>query len=189
MAGHSKWNNIKHRKGAMDAKRSKLFSQVSKMIKIAVKENGSADPGSNPGLRVALDKAKEANMPKDKIQKAIDRGLGKTASGVQMTEIVYEGFGPQGIGMMVVTVTDNKQRTSSEVRHAFTRAGGSLGSPNSVSYLFERDQAGEYQSSMPQDITDAVTISQVEGLVETLRSLDDVEDVYVAATWQSDETS
>lgn len=177
MAGHSKWANIKNRKGAQDAKRGKIFSQVSKLIKAAVKEGGSGDPQFNPGLRTALDKAKAANMPKDKIQKAIDRGLGKTASGASIQEVVYEGYGPNGVGVIAVAMTDNVQRTASDVKFIFSRNNASLGGPNSVMFMFERNQEGEYQPTMPIEV-DQPTRDQVEKLVDELRENEDIEDVY-----------
>lgn len=183
MAGHSKWANIKNRKGAQDAKRGKLFSQLAKNIKSAVKEGESGDANTNPALRLALEKARAANMPKDNIQRAIDRGLGKTASGQQLKEVQYEGFGPQGVGVIITTVTDNQQRTSSDVRNILTKSGGSLGSPGSVGYLFNRDQSGEFQPSMPLEITDQTVQSSLQEMVDKLLNLDDVEDVYLAATW------
>lgn len=179
MAGHSKWANIKNRKGAQDAKRGKLFGQVAKLIRIAVKEGGSDDPKFNPGLRVALDKARAANMPKEKIQKAIDRGLGKSASGAVIQEIVYEGYGPQGVGVIVVAQTDNTQRTASEVKNAFSKAGGSLGGPNSAMFMFSRNEQGEYVPTMPMKIDDQSVISQLDDLVEQLLECEDVEDVYL----------
>jgi len=187
MAGHSKWNNIKNRKGAVDAKRGKIFSQLAKQIKTAVKEGGSGDPETNPALRPILDKARAANMPKDNIQRAIDRGLGKSSRGAQLQEVTYEGYGPGGVGIVVAAVTENQNRTSSEVRTAFSRNNGSLGGPNSAAYLFERTDDGEYQATMSQDISDEQQIKQLEAIIDTLRENDDVEDVYVAANWEGKE--
>jgi YebC/PmpR family DNA-binding regulatory protein len=184
MAGHSKWANIKHRKGAQDAKRAKVFSKISKLIKAAVKEGGSGDPEMNPQLRVVLDKAKEANMPKDNIQRAIDRGLGKSASGAALQEKIYEGFGPQGIGMVIVASTDNEQRTGANVRYILNKAGGSLGGPNTVMYMFERTQSGDFQPTMPMELDDQQTISKLQDIVEQLEEDDDVDEVYLAATWE-----
>jgi YebC/PmpR family DNA-binding regulatory protein len=181
MAGHSKWANIKNRKGAQDSKRGKIFGQVSKLIRIAVKEGNSGDPKFNPALRVVLDKARAANMPKDKIQKAIDRGLGKTASGAVIQEIVYEGYGPGGVGVIVVAMTDNTQRTASEVKSAFSKAGGSLGGPNAAMFMFSRNQEGEYVPTMPTKVEDEQIREQLNGLVESLQESDDVEDVYISA--------
>ena len=183
MAGHSKWANIKNRKGAQDSKRGKIFGQVSKLIRIAVKEGGSSDPKFNPGLRVALDKARAANMPKDKIQKAIDRGLGKSSSGAVIQEITYEGYGPGGVGVIVIAMTDNTQRTASEVKSAFSKAGGSLGGPNAAMFMFTRNQEGEYVPTMPIKIEDDQLQQQLENLVENLLESDDVEDVYITAEY------
>lgn len=188
MAGHNKWANIKNRKGAMDAKRSKAFTQVSKLIKAAVKEGGSGDPAFNPQLRTMIEKAREVNMPKEKIQKAIDRGLGKTAAGVTIQEIVYEGFGPNGVGMIIVATTDNTQRTSANIRSALAKAGGSLAGPGAAMYLFQRSADGsEYVPTMPMEITDQSAVDKLISLTDILREDDDVEDVFMAAVWQSED--
>lgn len=177
MAGHSKWHNIKNRKGAQDAKRGKVFTQLAKLIRSAVKEHTSGDPGANPTLRLLLDKARAANMPKDNIQRAIDKGLGKSSSGQAYQDFLYEGFGPQGVGLLIEVVTDNPNRTSSEVRTLLSKAGGSLAGPHSVSYMFERNQSGEYESIMPLPVAEGV-VDQVTELIENLEALDDVEAVY-----------
>jgi YebC/PmpR family DNA-binding regulatory protein len=134
MAGHSKWANIKHRKAAADAKKGKVFTRLIKEITVASKLGG-ADPDSNPRLRLAMDKAREANMAKDSVQNAIKRGAGQL-EGVTYEEARYEGYGPGGAAVMVDVLTDNRTRTVAEVRHAFTKNGGNLGSDGSVSYLF-----------------------------------------------------
>ena len=134
MAGHSKWANIKHRKAAADAKKGKVFTRLIKEITVAAKLGG-ADPGSNPRLRLAMDKAREANMTKDSVQNAVKRGAGQL-DGVAYEEIRYEGYGPGGAAIMVDCLTDNRTRTVAEVRHAFTKNGGNMGSDGSVSYLF-----------------------------------------------------
>jgi YebC/PmpR family DNA-binding regulatory protein len=185
MAGHSKWNNIKNRKGAADAKKGKVFSALSKLIKTTTKEGKSGDPNHNPGLRLILEKARAANMPKENIQRAIDRGLGKGKAGA-IQEIVYEGFGPGGVALIVVAQTDNPQRTAGEVRATFSKAGGALGGPGSVGYMFER-HGEEYTVTIPMELTDEAHIIQIEELMDTLRSNDDVEDVYTAATWEGQE--
>lgn len=184
MAGHSKWNNIKNKKGAADEKKGKLFSQYSRLIKSAVQEGGSGDPQSNASLRLIMDKARLANMPKEKIQKAVDRGLGKSKSGAIFHEIAYEGFGPQGVAFIVTAITDNPNRTSGEMKFIFSRAAGSLAGPGSVSYLFTRSQAGEYTPNMPMPITEQEHQEQLEKLIDTLRENEDVEDVYCAAIWE-----
>jgi YebC/PmpR family DNA-binding regulatory protein len=135
MAGHSKWANIKHRKAAADAKKGKVFTRLIKEITVAAKLGGG-DPNSNPRLRLAVDKAREANMTKDSVQNAIKRGSG-ALEGVSYEEARYEGYGPGGAAVLVDCLTDNRTRTVAEVRHAFTKNGGNLGSDGSVSYLFK----------------------------------------------------
>ena len=135
MAGHSKWANIKHRKAAADAKKGKVFTRLIKEITVAAKLGGG-DPNSNPRLRLAVDKAREANMTKDSVQNAIKRGSG-ALDGVSYEEARYEGYGPGGAAVLVACLTDNRTRTVAEVRHAFTKNGGNLGSDGSVAYLFK----------------------------------------------------
>jgi YebC/PmpR family DNA-binding regulatory protein len=135
MAGHSKWANIKHRKAAADAKKGKVFTRLIKEITVAAKLGGG-DPDSNPRLRLAMDKAREANMTKDSVQNAVKRGIGQL-EGVSYEEIRYEGYGPGGAAVIVDCLTDNRTRTVAEVRHAFTKNGGNLGSDGSVAYLFK----------------------------------------------------
>jgi YebC/PmpR family DNA-binding regulatory protein len=136
VAGHSKWANIKHRKGRQDALRGKMNTKLIREITVATKEAGG-DPNSNPRLRLAIDKASRANVTKDSIKKAIDKGLGNV-DGADYQEIRYEGYGPQGVAMLVLCLTDNKNRTVAEVRHAFSKHGGNLGTDGSVGYLFKR---------------------------------------------------
>jgi YebC/PmpR family DNA-binding regulatory protein len=135
MSGHSKWANIKHRKAAADAKKGKVFTRLIKEITVAAKLGG-ADANSNPRLRLALEKAREANMTKDSVQNAIKRGAGQL-EGVSYEEARYEGYGPGGAAILVDCLTDNRTRTVAEVRHAFTKNGGNLGSDGSVVYLFK----------------------------------------------------
>ena len=135
MAGHSKWANIKHRKAAADAKKGKVFTRLIKEITVAAKLGG-ADASSNPRLRLAMDKAREANMAKDSVQNAVKRGAG-LLDGVTYEEARYEGYGPGGAAVMVDCLTDNRTRTVAEVRHAFTKNGGNMGSDGSVAYLFK----------------------------------------------------
>ncbi len=136
MAGHSKWANIQHRKKAQDAKRGKLFTKLIREITVAARMGGG-DPDSNPRLRAAIDKGLGANMTKDTIERAIKRGSG-AADGENYEEVRYEGYGPNGVAIMVDCLTDNRNRTVSEVRHAFTKAGGNLGTDGSVAYLFSK---------------------------------------------------
>lgn len=135
MSGHSKWANIQHRKGRQDAKRGKIFTKAAKEIIIAAK--GGGDPAGNPRLRAAIAAAKAVNLPKDKIDAAIRKGTGEDAGG-DFVEAFYEGYGPGGIAIMVEVATDNKNRTVAEVRHLFTKHGGSLGENGSVGWMFER---------------------------------------------------
>ena len=188
MAGHSKWNNIKHKKGATDAKKAKVFSAISKLIKNAVKEGGSGDPDANPSLRPLLDKARAANMPKEKVTRAIDRGLGKTASGAVFQETLYEGYGPGGVACLVQSVTDNPNRTGGDVRFIFSKHGGSLGGPNSASFMFQRSADGSgFEPTMPMEIEDEKQLEQLIQMVDALREHDDVEDVYVATILEEED--
>jgi YebC/PmpR family DNA-binding regulatory protein len=136
MSGHSKWSTIKHKKAAQDAKRGRLFTKIIRELTVAARMGG-ADPASNPRLRSALASAQAANMPKDNIQRAIQRGTGEL-EGVSYEEIVYEGYGPGGVAIYVEALTDNRNRTTSEVRHLFSKHGGDLGAPNSVAWMFEK---------------------------------------------------
>ncbi|MDQ7007778.1 MAG: YebC/PmpR family DNA-binding transcriptional regulator [Acidobacteriota bacterium] len=136
MAGHSKWANIKHRKGAQDAKRAKAFTKVVREITIAAREGGG-DPDANPRLRAAIASARSVNLPNDKIDRAIKKGTGEL-EGVSLDEVIYEGYGPGGVAILLSTLTDNRNRTTSEIRHLFGKYGGELGSPGSVAWMFER---------------------------------------------------
>ncbi len=137
MSGHSKWSTIKHKKGAADAKRGKLFSKLSRAIIIAAKEGGG-EPTANLALQNAIIKAKSYSMPKDNIERAIARGAGTDADAANYESIVYEGYGPGGVAVIVESLTDNKNRTASDVRHAFDKFGGNLGTTGSVAFQFER---------------------------------------------------
>ncbi len=137
MSGHSKWSSIKHKKGAADAKRGKLFSKLSRAIIVAAKEGGG-DPGNNLALQNAIEKARSYSMPKDNIDRAIAKGSGADADGSSFDTVVYEGYGPEGIAVLVEALTDNRNRTASEVRHAFSKFGGSLGATGAVAWQFER---------------------------------------------------
>jgi YebC/PmpR family DNA-binding regulatory protein len=136
MSGHSKWSSIKHKKGAADAKRGQKFTKLAKAITVAAREGGG-DPDANPGLATAIQKARDESMPKANIERAVDRGTGEGPDAVVVERIQFEGYGPGGIAVLVEALTDNRNRTSAEVRHAFTRNGGSLGEPGSVAWMFE----------------------------------------------------
>ena len=171
MSGHSKWANIQHRKGRQDAKRGKVFTKAAKEIIIAAKNGG--DPAGNPRLRAAIAAAKAVNLPKDKIEAAIRKGTGEDAGG-DLTECFYEGYGPAGIAIMVEVATDNKNRTVAEVRHLFTKHGGSLGTDGSVSWMFDRkgviiidNEDGDYDE-------DAVMMDALEAGADDFNAEDNV---------------
>jgi YebC/PmpR family DNA-binding regulatory protein len=136
MAGHSKWASIKHKKKAVDAKRGQLFTKLSRAITVAARDGG--DPESNPSLALAVQKARDASMPKDNIERAIAKGTGADSEGDAYESVLYEGYGPGGVAILVEVLTDNRNRTGSEVRHLFTKHGGSLGEPGSVAWTFEK---------------------------------------------------
>lgn len=168
MAGHSKWANIKHRKAAADAKKGKVFTRLIKEITVAAKLGGG-DPDTNPRLRLAMDKAREANMAKDSVQNAIKRGSGQL-EGVSYEEARYEGYGPGGAAILVECLTDNRTRTVAEVRHAFTKNGGNLGSDGSVSYLFKH--CGQFVFA-PGTSEDAVMEAGLDAGAEDVLKNDD----------------
>jgi YebC/PmpR family DNA-binding regulatory protein len=135
MSGHSKWSSIKHKKGAADAKRGKLFTKLARAITVAARDGGGSTE-ANPALALAVQRARDASMPKDNIQRAIDRGTGEGSDAAAIESTVYEGYGPGGAAILVEALTDNRNRTGAEVRHAFEKHGGSLGEPGSVSWQF-----------------------------------------------------
>ncbi|SUI68635.1 YebC/PmpR family DNA-binding transcriptional regulator [Shewanella morhuae] len=168
MAGHSKWANIKHRKAAQDAKRGKLFTKFIRELTVAAREGGS-DPDSNPRLRVAIDKALGGNMTRDTVERAIKRGAGEL-EGQQLETILYEGYGPGGTAVMVETMTDNRNRTVSGVRNAFTKSGGNLGTDGSVSYLFTKRGVLSYAPGTDED---TLMEAALEAGAEDIVSYDD----------------
>jgi DNA-binding regulatory protein, YebC/PmpR family len=137
MAGHSKWAGIKHKKAIVDARRGKLFTKLARAITVAAKDGGG-DPEGNPSLALAIQRARDASMPKDNIERAIAKGTGEGADAEQLETVLYEGYGPGGVAVLVDALTDNRNRTGSEVRHLFTKHGGNLGEPGSVAYLFDK---------------------------------------------------
>jgi YebC/PmpR family DNA-binding regulatory protein len=137
MSGHSKWSSIKHKKGAADAKRGKLFSKLSRAIIVAAKEGG-ADSAANLALQNAIEKARSYSMPKDNIERAIAKGAGEGSDGASFEAVIYEGYGPEGVAVLVEALTDNRNRTASDVRHTFSKYGGSLGATGNVAWQFER---------------------------------------------------
>jgi YebC/PmpR family DNA-binding regulatory protein len=137
MAGHSKWAGIKHKKAIVDARRGKLFTKLARAITVAAKEGGG-DIEGNPALALAVQRARDASMPKDNIERAIAKGTGAGADAEALEAVTYEGYGPGGVALLVEATTDNRNRTGAEVRHAFGKAGGNLGEPGSVAYLFDK---------------------------------------------------
>ena len=166
MAGHSKWSNIKHRKAGQDAKRAKVFTKIIRELTVAARDGG-ANPEDNPSLRGVIEKAKSAQMPKDTMERAIIRGAGGD-DGAQLISLTYEGYGPGGVAVIVETMTDNRNRTVAEVRHAFSKAGGSLGTDGSVSYLFEKKGILRLNSVEHEDDIIEMAIDNGAEDVETL---------------------
>ena len=183
MAGHSRWANIQHRKGRQDAKRGKVFTKLIKEVTVAARLGGG-DAGSNPRLRLALEKARAENLPGDNIQRAILRGTG-SLEGVAYEEIRYEGYGPGGAAVMVDCLTDNRTRTVAEVRHAFTKNGGNLGADGSVAYLFKHcgqavfapgtNEERVMEAALESGADDVVT--NEDGSIEVISSPQDFEQV------------
>jgi len=173
MSGHSKWHNIRRKKEAEDAKKSKIFSKMSRAIMVAARQGGE-DPGKNSALRLAIDKAKEVRTPKENIERAISKGLG-IADGLGYEEAVYEGYGPEGVAFMVKTLTDNNKRTVAEIRFIFEKSGGSLGAAGSTAYVFGADPKNP---NFTVPITSKNTAEKLIRLIEELEDNDDVQAVY-----------
>lgn len=174
MSGHSKWANIKRRKEAVDAKKGKLFSKLARDISVAAREGGG-DINANPNLRTLVDKAKAVNLPKEKIDRAIAKGTG-TLAGMTYVESIYEGYGPGGVAIMVECFTDNKNRTVTEVRTAFSKNGGNLADAGSVAYVFTSENGRKVPSfKVPLSEQDEETFA---GLIDALNELDDVTDIF-----------
>ncbi len=178
MAGHSKWANIKHRKAAQDAKRGKIFTKLIREIVVAAKMGG-ADPDSNPRLRDAVSKALGQNMKRDTVDNAIKRGAG-AGEGENYDEIRYEGYGPAGVAVMVDCLTDNRNRTVAEVRHAFTKAGGNLGTDGSVAYLFSKIGMLSFPAGSDED---AIMEVAMEAGAEDIETNDDGS-IEVTTAWE-----
>lgn len=182
MSGHSKWSTIKHKKAATDAKRGKIFTRLNKELTVAAREGGG-DPESNVRLRLAIDKAKASNMPKDNIERAIKRGTGELEGG-ELEEIVYEGYAPHGVGVLIEVVTDNRNRAIAEVRHVFNKQGGNMAEAGAVSWQFTRKGYINISEDIDQDEiflvaadagADDVTFE--DGVAEVYTSIDDLQDV------------
>ena len=204
MAGHSKWANIQHRKGAQDKKRGKLFTKLIREITVAARTAGG-DPDANPRLRLAIEKAKGQSMPKDNIERAVKKGSGQV-DGDDYEEIVYEGYGPGGVAVMVNCLTDNRNRTVADVRHAFAKFGGNLGAEGSVAYLFNKIGLVSYAAGIDEDaimgaaidagaedvivnsdgsldvLTDPSEFEQVRQALESVEAASEVADVTMRAS-------
>jgi YebC/PmpR family DNA-binding regulatory protein len=186
MAGHSKWANIQHRKKAVDAKRGKVFTRVNRELSVAAREGGS-DPDANPRLRLAIQKANAVNMPKDTIERTVKKAAGEL-EGVTYEEIRYEGYAPNGVAVMVDTLTDNRNRTVAEVRHAFSKAGGSLGTDGSVAYLFTKIGVLNFEPGTSEDAVMEVAleagaddiVTEEDGSIEVLTTPEAYTDVAIA---------
>ncbi|MCU0225802.1 MAG: YebC/PmpR family DNA-binding transcriptional regulator [Acidobacteria bacterium] len=176
MSGHSKWANIKHRKGAQDARRAKLFTRIGREIQTAAREGGG-DPAANARLRAAMVAARAVNMPGENIERAVKRGTGEI-EGVHYEEVVYEGFGPGGVAVLVQALTDNRNRTTSEMRFLFTRNGGDLGGAGSVAWMFER--RGYLEIARDAVSEDALTEAVIEAGGDDLRVGEESYEVYTA---------
>ena len=186
MSGHSKWSSIKHKKGAADAKRGKLFSKLSRAIIVAAREGGP-DPDGNATLATAIQKARDNSMPKDNIERAIARGAGTASDGDAYEHVTYEGYGPNGVALFVEALTDNRNRTASDVRHIFTKNDGSLGESGSVAWLFERKGVVLVADSVDEEeLTFAAADGGAEDVVregssfEVISSPDDLQTVRAA---------
>lgn len=175
MAGHSKWKQIKHYKAAADAKRGALFTKLIREITVAAKQGGG-DPDGNPRLRTAIDAAKAASMPKDNIERAIKKGTGEL-EGVEYVDVIYEGFGPGGVALMIQALTDNANRTVAEVRHRLSRGGGNMGSTNSVAWMFER-KGQLYLDASKYDEDRTLEVALEAGATDFVRE----DDQYVVST-------
>lgn len=175
MSGHNKWSKIKHKKAATDAKKSKIFGKLVRMIQVEAKK---ADGDINsPGLRTAIEKARQENMPNDNI----DRAIKKASEAGDASPVVFEAYGPAGIGMIITGLTDNNNRTSAEIKHILSKTGGSLGTPGSVSWNFTRDlENGDWTPNTTMELSDT-DLEKLSNLVEALEDNDDVQEVFTNA--------
>src|SRR5450631_3987644 len=199
MSGHSKWHSIKHKKAIVDARRGQHFTKLARAVTVAARDGGG-DPDGNPALALAIQKARDASMPKDNIERAIAKGTGSGVDADQIETVLYEGYGPGGVALLIEALTDNRNRTGADVRHAFSKHGGSLGEPGSVAYLFDKKgtiviDAARYSedelmaavemesAEMAYRPSSLVPIDEAHAgklmrLIETLEENDDVEAVH-----------
>jgi YebC/PmpR family DNA-binding regulatory protein len=176
MAGHNKWSKIKHKKAATDAAKSKIFGKLARLIQVEAKKCGG--DVNSPSLKAAIEKARKENMPKDNIDRAIKKASEDSGD---MQDMMYEGYGPAGVGIIVTALTDNTNRTSPEIRHIFEKNGGSFGAPGSVSWNFTKNpETGDWDANSTIELSDG-DLEKLEKLVELLDDHDDVQDVYANA--------
>src|SRR5881227_2816163 len=181
MSGHSKWHSIKHKKAVVDARRGQQFTKLARAITVAAREGGG-DPDGNPGLALAIQKAREASMPKDNIERAVSKGTGEGVDAEQIETVLYEGYGPGGVALLIEAVTDNRNRTGADVRHLLSKHSGSLGEPGSVSYLFDKHgvivvDASRYDEDdlMPAIDAGAEDIARDEDVFEVITAPGDLQ--------------
>lgn len=180
MAGHSKWNNIKQRKGAQDKKRSKIFQKLSREIYMAAKQGGG-DTDTNPALRLAMDRARAENMPKDNIKRAIEKAT-TSGAGENYDPVMYEGYGPSGVGILTEALTDNRNRTNTNVRIAYNKNGGNIGEAGSVSYMFERKGYIAIERSTTDVDEDTMLMEVLEAGAEELETSEEVFEIFTDQT-------
>ncbi|QYA47919.1 YebC/PmpR family DNA-binding transcriptional regulator [Nosocomiicoccus ampullae] len=180
MAGHSKWNNIKQRKGAQDKKRSKIFQKLSREIYMAAKQGGG-DTDTNPALRLAMDRARAENMPKDNIKRAIDKAT-TSGAGEDYDPVMYEGYGPSGVGILTEALTDNRNRTNTNVRIAYNKNGGNIGEAGSVSYMFERKGYIAIERTTTDVDEDTMLMEVLEAGAEELETSEEVFEIFTEQT-------
>ena len=180
MAGHSKFANIRHKKEKNDAARGKIFTRLGRELAVAVKQGGGPDPSSNGRLRDAITKAKSENMPNDTIDRSIKKAAGELEA-VNYEEITYEGYGPKGLAIMVKVLTDNRNRAAGNIRNAFTKGGGNLGTTGCVTYLFDQETMEPYSTV---SLTDPEDVKKVNKLLDLLDDDVDVQDIYHNGEWE-----
>lgn len=174
MAGHSKWSKIKRQKAATDAKKSKIFSNLVKLLQMEAKKSGGNT--NSPGLRAAIEKAKKENMPSENIERAIK----KASESKELSPVLFEGYGPGGVAMVITALTDNNNRTNQEIKHILSKNGASMGGPGSVTWNFTKNEEGEWIPNMTTEISDE-DLEKLDKIVEALEENEDVQDVYTNA--------
>jgi YebC/PmpR family DNA-binding regulatory protein len=175
MSGHNKWSKIKHKKAATDAAKSKVFSKIVRLIQVEAKKSGGDT--DSPGLKLAIEKANKANMPKDNIERAIK----KASEAGDVTPVMFEAYGPAGVGLIITALTDNNNRTSAEIKHLLTKQGASFGAQGSVSWNFTKNNEGDWEPNTTMDLEDS-DLEKLGRLVDAIEEHDDVQDVYTNAS-------